>query len=147
MSAVYDSTLLAAVHVTITADGTLQYPFRDQSIPTENDNDNNNNDNNCDLYINCRQIENQEGVDKLCALCQEQSFAARIKVFDFSGAKLTDLLVSTVLLEAVRPCVNLVELNLSYLPLGYKAVLALCNMIDVKISGNNNKRLCRYRSI
>lgn len=120
MSAIYDPALSNCTVVTLSATGqTDTQPSAD-----------------CDVHMICRALCDQQGVDNFCLLCQEESFACKVKALDFSGAKLSDAQVAQLLVEGAAKCSNILELNLSYIPLSHKAVAALCSIINVKISGD-----------
>ena len=120
MSAIYDPALSNCTPVTLSAAGQM-----DSQLSADSD-----------IRISCRALADQQGVDNFCLVCEEESFARRIKALDFSGAKLTDAQVAQLISDGVARCSNIIELNLSYIPLSHKAVAALCTMINVKISGD-----------
>lgn len=119
MSSVYDSSVRHAALVTFARDGSPLEP-----IPATED-----------IYINCRNLNSLESVNHFCEICQDEDFATRVKIVDLSGASLADQLVCQLLTNGIQRLSNIIELNLSYIHLGFKAIGALCAMVDVKISG------------
>lgn len=90
---------------------------------------------NGDIFLNCRGLSSQEGVDRFCQLCEDLSLVGRIRGVDLSGAALSDSLLAHLLASTISRMNSLVELNLSYIALGHKSVPALCSIINVKIAG------------
>jgi hypothetical protein len=89
-----------------------------------------------DLYLNGRRLCSSDGIDKLCQLYEDGVIDfQRVRGMDVSGANMSDSLALLLVSRIISKMTNLVELNMSYIPLSHKTVPALCAMIDVSISG------------
>lgn len=131
MSNVYSENLLSCRVIIASPDGTMDFSgdFSGE-------------------YIICgRLIESGEGLQRIGEGMVAPDVKNRIAAVDFSGCRVADLWMGQVLSGSVNKLPNLVELNLSYVSLGYKAVTALCSLLDMKISGYCNiQRLILVRT-
>jgi hypothetical protein len=119
MSNVYSENMLTCKAIIASSDGTMVFP---EDFSGE--------------YCICgRLIETVEGLQRIGEQMLLPEIRNRIAAVDFSGCRIADAGLSQVLSGAVSRLLNLVELNLSYVSLGHKAVAALCSLLDMKISG------------
>ncbi len=87
------------------------------------------------FYVVARALTDQAGVDKLFENISSLGIAVRIKGLDFSGARLPEIVMIHIFSTNLAKLPSLIELNVSYVPLGHKSISSLCQYFDVKVSG------------
>lgn len=118
MSGLFDPSILNCVWLVAAADGTCQ------DLPEEGP-----------VFLNCRNLSSPSALEAFCETFKDPHLADRVTGIDFSGANISDNSLSFLITNVIANLTNLIELNLSYIPLGHKSVPALCAVIDAKISG------------